>query len=71
MASTASGTGTRVASPSADVAARSVSTGRPARQERVIDGAPAACTPTTRVDGDACRSHAPIPTMSAPFPTGT
>jgi hypothetical protein len=36
IAATASGTGTRVASPSAPVAAFSVSTGLPARQDSII-----------------------------------
>ena len=44
---------------------------RPARQQRVIAGAPSAWIPTTRHSGWACRSHAPTPLIRAPLPTGT
>ena len=57
--------------PSARLSAVAVATGVPAFQESDADGALAACTPTTRVDGEAWRVQVPMPLISAPAPTGT
>ncbi len=60
-----------MAIPSAKVDEVSVSIGRPACHDRVIEGAASDWMPTIRQSGVADRSQAPTPTMSAPLPTGT
>ena len=68
--STASGIATRTARPSAIESHRSQSTGRPARQESAITGAPAETTPIAG-SRRARPSQGPTPASSAPLPTGT
>ena len=69
--STASGTATRMARPSANVSARVDSTTRPARQHSTITGASFDCTPIRAVCGERSHSSRPIPPSSAPLPSGT
>ena len=71
MASTALGSGTRVATPSTKVCEVSVLTTRPASNDSAVAGASAATTPTTSVRRPS-RSRTPMtPQMPEPMPTGT
>ena len=71
ITSSASGSGTRQAMPSANVAAELVEIGLPAATESAMHGALAATTPTTSVSAPS-RSRAMImPHAPEPMPIGT
>ncbi len=71
MIAKAAGSGTRQATPSANVSAVSVVTIRAASKERAIAGARAETTPTIRV-GSPSRSRVRInPQIPDPMPIGT